>query len=248
MRAVYKLDPPTLRLLEGRTVHVDPWEIALAWYYGLRWRPLPVFQDYSAYTASLDRLNAGRLDAAGGPERVVRENTALVDPQYPQPTIDGRLPAWDPPAQSLALLCNYAPLRTTARWQVLGKVRDRCGPPQLIRSLHVRDGQTVTLPAAGDGGAVFIRIRGAGVSGRERLRALLYRARARQAVLNGTQAYRLIPGTAGDGLITSIPRTVDFPGPFSLSPDVRTIAITGVGRSLGIDVFRMTVAGAGTRR
>jgi hypothetical protein len=242
MAAVFRLDPASLRLLRGHTVHIDPWDISAAWFYRLRWDPLPVFQNYSAYTASLDRLNAARLSAPNGPQRILRENTEVVGFQRSPPALDGRNPAWDPPAQSVAMLCDYAPLRTTARWQVLGKVRDRCGAPQLIRSIKARDDQTFELPAA-QGGAVLIKIHGAGVGGRERVRTLLYRARVRQAVVNGVAAYRLVPGTAADGLLTSIDARLDFPSPFALDPAARTLAITGIGHDVRIDVLRLPMRG-----
>jgi hypothetical protein len=92
--------------------------------------PLPVFQEYNAYTKTLDRVNADALGSRSGPERILHENTQLVDPSYPTATIDNRYPTWDPPEKSLAMLCNYVPLQTTARWQVLGRVPDRCGPPR----------------------------------------------------------------------------------------------------------------------
>jgi hypothetical protein len=240
--AIFQLDPASLRLLRGHTVDVEPWDISAAWFYGLRWKPLPVFQDYSAYTAALDRLNARALAAAGGPQRILRENTAVIGFQPSPPAIDGRNPPWDPPAQSVAMLCHYAPLRTTVRWQVLGKVRDRCGAPRLVQSITAGDGQVVTLPAAAPGGAVLIRIHGAGVSGAERLRTLLYRARDRHAVVNGAVAFRLVPGTAADGLLTSIDAGRDFPRPFALGTQVKTLAITGTGRAVRIDVFRMPIA------
>lgn len=236
----YQLDAQTLALLRGHTVHVDPWEAAVAWLERLRWDPLPVFQGYSAYTARLDGLNAAALSSPGGPQRILRENTLLVDAQHESPGLDGRAPAWDPPGAALAMLCNYAPLRTTARWQVLGRTAARCGVPALVATLTAAPGRAVTIPAPRAGGLVVARLSGAGVGGLERLRALLYRARLRFVTVNGRQSFRLVPGTAGDGLLLDAAPGADFPAPFALSPGARTIAVSGAG-PVTVRVYWMAV-------
>jgi hypothetical protein len=125
MVAAYGLDRRTLRLVGRRPVHVDPLEIGVAWAYGLNWHPLPVIQDYQAYTPSLDRLNAEALSSSAGPARILRQNTGSAGGEE---AVDDRYPGWSPPAAKLAMLCNYRALRTTERWQVLGRGGDRCGP------------------------------------------------------------------------------------------------------------------------
>jgi hypothetical protein len=241
----YRLDPTTLGLLRGHTVHVDPWEAAVAWWYRLKWHPLPVFQDYSAYTAALDRLNANALRSQNGPQRILREHTAYMRTR--RESIDSRFVAWDPPAQTLTMLCNYVPLRTTDSWQVLGKVPDRCGAPQQISSIHTHYGNTVRIPPAKAGGLLYAKVHGAGVSGLERLRTLLYRAKFRYVRINGTTTYRLVPGTAADGLLMNTSPKVDYPGPFRLSPDARTIALTGSTGALRVDLYWMRVGPPDTR-
>ncbi len=244
MRRVYRLSPATLRLLRGRTMYVAPWEEAAAWAYGLRWDPPPVFQNYSAYTAALDRLNANALRSPGGPQRILRENTLTVNPKtHSPPAVDRRLPAWDPPGQSLAMLCNYAPLLTTPRWQVLGKVPSRCGPPIRVGSLGTSYGATIRVPAPAMGRIVYAKISGAEVTGLERIRTLVYRADFRHVVVNGTSTYRLVPGTAADGLIMDMAPGLDYPGPspFRLSPGAHTIRLTGQTGALRIDFYSMRV-------
>jgi hypothetical protein len=248
MRRVYRLSPATLRLLRGRTVYVAPWEEAAAWAYGLRWDPPPVFQNYSAYTAALDRLNANALRSPSGPQRILRENTLTVNPRTHSPAgVDRRWSAWDPPGQSLAMFCNYAPLLTTPRWQVLGKVASRCGPSTRVGSRDTRYGVTVRVPEPAKGRIVYAKVHGAGVSGLERIRTLLYRADVRHVVVNGTSTYRLVPGTAADGLIMDMAPGVDYPGPspFRLSPGAHTIRLTGQSGALTIEFFSMVVRGGG---
>jgi hypothetical protein len=242
MQQRYALSDSTLSLLKGHTVYVDPWEIGVAWAYRLDWDPLPVLQDYNAYTSALDRLDADALDSSTGPRRILRENPALVDPVNKMASIDGRFPAWDPPAKSLAMLCNYAPLQTIPRWQVLEKVRDRCGAPRLIASVRSRYGSTITIPSAPAGSVVYAKIAGAGDSSlAERIRTFLYRAPFEYVVVNGGPAYRLVPGTADDGLLMDAAPGVDYPSPFALSPSARTIRLIGQSGSLRIDLYTMPV-------
>jgi hypothetical protein len=88
---------------------------------------------------------------------------------------------------------------------------------------------------------VFVRIYGAGVSGLERLSTLLLRARTRRAIVNGSQSYRLVPGTATDGLLLWAGAQIGECAPFSLIPQARTIEVTGAGGDLRYSFFRMRV-------
>ncbi len=238
----YRLSPATLQLLKGQTVAVDPSELTVAWVYNLNWDPLPAIQDYVAYTSGLDRLDADALRSPNGPQRILRETPAAAAGSTGTTLdLDNRYPAWDPPEKSLAMLCNYVPLQTTARWQVLAKIPNRCGAPRLIRSIDARYGETVGIPAAPVGRVLYAKIHGAGVSGLERIRTLLYRAKYRFAVVNGDRVYRLVPGTAGDGLLMNAASGADYRGPFALSPAVHTIALTGSSGPLRIDLYSMQV-------
>ncbi|MEO7198199.1 MAG: hypothetical protein ABIZ50_06970 [Solirubrobacterales bacterium] len=244
MIAGYGVDSEMLEEMEGHTVAIDPWEIAVAWAYDLDWSPLPVIQNYNVWTAELDRLNAERVASADGPDRILRQNTKVVIGQFPTRTIDDRYPAWDPPGQALATLCNFEPLRTTKGWQLLGRVPDRCAEPKLIDSVESSYGETVTVPEATPGQVVFVRIHGAEVGGLESLRTLLYRAKMRHAVVNGERTYRLVPDTAADGLLLRGEQRLTGSGPFAQAPQARTLELTGLDGDLRYDFFSMTVDGA----
>ncbi len=242
------LDAATLRLLEGQTVSVEPWEAGVAWAYGLDWDPLPVFQNYVAYTAYLDHRNSEDLLGADAPTRILRENMGEPDAENPWISVDGRFPAWDPPEEARTLLCNFVPLRTTHRWQVLARGPDRCGKPRLLESVEAEWNETLSVPRAGAGEVVFLRIHGAGISGLEKVRTMLFRAKPRYLVTNGAAAYRLVPGTAADGMIMSVPRPLDLPGPaFRLSPDAKTLSPQGVSGELTFDFYAMPIRPLGTQ-
>ncbi|HYU59183.1 MAG TPA: hypothetical protein VEK39_00345 [Solirubrobacterales bacterium] len=235
LMAAYDLDDRMLAMLEDHSVHVDPSEAAAVWAYQLDWRPLPVFQSYVAWTEDLDERNAEVVAAADGPERILRR------PGNPL----GRFPAFESPAAMLAMLCHFAPLRTTDDWEVLGRVGDRCGEPEAIGGAEARYGEPIPVPSAGRDEVVFARVRGLEASGLERLVTLLYRARPRQVSFDGGPSYTLTSGTAADGLLLRAPARVDYPGPFALAPNANNVTFLLSGSSsddrITIDFFSMPV-------
>ena len=243
----YGLDSQMRADLRGHRVAIDPWEVGVAWAYQLDWDPLPIFQNYQAYTSRLDDVNAAEVESPHGPDRILRENVLAFDPASSTGDLDNRYLGWDPPAQARAILCNFVPLHTSARWQVLGRTSNRCSPPQLIRSVGASSGATVPVPEAGPGEVVFVRIYGAGVSGLERLSTFLLHARTRRMIVNGAQSYRLIPGTATDGLLLWGGDRVAAGGAFSQIPQARTIEVTGANGDLRFSFFRMRVGDASGR-
>jgi hypothetical protein len=245
MRSLYALDRRTLELIGDEPVHIDPWEIGVAWIYGLNWHPLPTVQDYSAYTQKLDQINARALSTPDGPARILRQNAKLFVPNIPDSSIDGRYAAWDPPAQHRAMLCHYEAVYTTERWQVLDRVPNRCGPPRLIETVQSETEREIDVPvAAGKDEVVFARLHGAGVEGWESMRSMLYRARQRTVTLDGYAVWRLVPDTAGDGLLMRVPKSVDYPEPFQAPFDAQTMSVQIQGaapRPLSVEFFSQHV-------
>lgn len=241
LRNTYKLDDRTLAELEGHTVSVEPWEIAIAWAYDLDWQPLPVFQGYQANTQALDELNADAVASDSGPERILRAETPVTYGGEPALAIDGRFPAWDPPAQALAELCHFEPLYTRGAYQVLGRVPDRCSEPVEVGSVEAGDGEAVEVPAPGPGQVVFARVHGVAVSGLEKIRTTLYRSRFRYATVDDGTSYRLVPDTAINGLMLRGDPEVTGTGTFAQAPQTETIAITGAGDDLRYDFYAMDV-------
>lgn len=229
MRSAYKLDPGIVRALGDRSVHVDPWEVGVAWAYGLNWHPLPVMQSYSAYTRQLDELNAGALDGRGAPAAILRYR-ALAPARGSRGAIDDRYPGWESPAAMRAMLCHYRAVRTSAHWQLLERGAHRCGLPRLIGVVHSTTGRQILVPPPpSPGDMVFARIDGIGARGWELLRAALYRARERSVRLGGRGTWKLVPDTAADGLILRAPTLVDYPKPFQLAPDVHFLSLRIAG-------------------
>ena len=227
MQAYYALTPRQLALLRSGSVHVASLEAGAAYAYELDWDPLPVFQQYTAYTERLDKLNAAKLESSSAPDRILWENAPAVDPSFvsvrPYPgTIDERVPAWDSPAEMVQMFCRYRVENWDERWAVLRHGADRCGPERPLRTITVAAGERVPLPPTKRDEALLVRVDGLGVSGLERLRVFLFRGARRHALLDH-HSWNVIPGTAGDGLLLRIPAWADYPGHYAL--DVGTTKI-----------------------
>ena len=198
LRAGYGLSATTLAQLEGRTVHVYPDDASVAWAYpDIEWRPLPVFQAYSAYTSKLDHLNAHILSGPHAPERILAEGGA----------IDGRNPDWESPSTILALMCHYRLLATQPRWAVLARVENRCGAPVSLGVAEAGIGQTVVVPqvAHRPDMVILARVRGLDASPLYALRSALLKIPVVGITLDGNRHYRAVPGTASNGLILRAP-------------------------------------------
>ncbi len=151
------------------------------------------------------------------------------------------LARWDPPEQALATLCNFEITETTPGWQLLSRVPDRCGEPELISSVDAAYGETVEVPQAGKDEVVFVKVDGVGVSGLESVLSLLYKSRFRHAVVNGSDTYRLVPGTAADGLLLNGPPELVGECPFAQAPQAETLELTGPSGDLRYDFYSMKV-------
>ncbi len=216
------LDPASYRLLAGHTVGVFPSELTYVWGYRLNWDPFPVLQAYSAYTSALDRMDADFLTSSRAPERILVNSG---------PEIDGRLRSFEAPQTSRTMLCHYRPLRATAATMVLTLVDGRCGVPTLLGTVRADWEQPVPVPVPSPRSLVFVRISGAGVGGLESVASLFYKPAERFVILNGSQAWRLVEGTAGDGLPLRAAAGIDFPPPYNISPQARTVSVIKKGQA-----------------
>jgi hypothetical protein len=207
MQAAYALDPATRKLIGDASVHIYPHEATAAWAYELNWKPLPAFQTYTAYTKRLDELNVDALASRDGPEFVLRKA---------EPTIDSRNANFDSPAAVVAMVCHYDEVTATAAWELLRHVGNRCGSQRLITTAEASLGDSVRVPSGRRNELVLARVEGIQVSGLERLRTLLYRAYERAVVIND-RVFRLLPGTATDGLLLRMPTAADWSGAYGFA-------------------------------
>ncbi len=241
LRSNLAMSPRVLAAVQGKRVAIEPWEISAAWAYELDWQPLPVFQNYTAYTPKLDRLNAAAIEDPNGPQVLLRLMPSGDVPLGGLPGFAGRQPVWDPPEQSVAGVCNFVPTLTDGTWQVLSRIPNRCGPPKLIAARSGEPGKAVAVPQASNRNElVILRLHGAGIKGLERLGSLFWRPQERHAVLDhGRYGYRLVPGTTGDGLIVSVDRSLDRGFDFPELPVIKNISIEGASGPLRFDFYRV---------
>ncbi|MGN6258494.1 MAG: hypothetical protein ACTHN3_12220 [Solirubrobacterales bacterium] len=229
-----------LAAVGDKPVAIDPWEISVAWAYELNWRPLPVFQNYTAYTSKLDRLNTATVEDPNGPQVLLRQMQFGAVPLGGRAPFFGRQPIWDPPEQNLAAVCDFIPTLTEGNWQVLSRIPNRCEPPNLIATESAEPGEYVPVPRAGRNELVVLDLKGAEVEGLERAFSLFWRPDERRAVIDhGQYTYRLIPGTSGDGLIVSADRSLDRNVNLLELPVIRNISIEGADGSLQFDFYRI---------
>ena len=238
IEAALPIDPATLSLLRGHTVQVTPYQAAVAWAYDLSWRPLPVFQSYTAYTTGLDQDNADALDSAEAPQRILRNL---------EPGLDGRVQTFDEGLTTRTILCRYRQLRVTPAWQVLALASNRCMAPVALGTVHAGWDQTIPVPLPpNEHTFVYVRISGTSAGGLEQLYALLYKPAECTITLDGV-THRLVTGTATDGLLLRASVAVDFPPPYNLAPNSSTIAVgkagqaTGTGKPLTFSFFAQSV-------
>jgi len=230
LRAQYKLEPEILTALAGSTVHVDPSETAvMAAYPDLRWRPEPVFQAYSAYTSQLDELNAAALRSDDAPARILRQGeVSLTNSSRSVPvTIDGRYRWFDAPTAMLETFCRYDEIAANQRWEVLAPAARRCGTPEPLATVSAKPGQVVTVP--GDLRAdriVIVRVHGIDDSLLDRVLTTVYKASEWYVTLGGLGKYRLVPGTAQDGLLMAVPSSIHRSTGFDFGPPIASLSIT----------------------
>lgn len=216
MRQGYPLDPAFLGKIGQHTVHIDPWEAGMAFAFpDLRWQPLPVFQSYGAYTTALDEANADFLASSEAPERIIRT---------PPVGIDGRFAWFEQPEATVQMVCHYAQLDGSP---LFARIPDRCGPEDPIGSVQAHTGQTIDVPTdPRTNRMILARFHGVESSIPARLVAIAWKGDPWSITLNGSATYRLVPGTASDLHILSIPATVGWAAPFDYAAPTRTISVS----------------------
>jgi hypothetical protein len=123
----------------------------------------------------------------------------------------------------LALLCNFRSAADGGGWQALVRVPDRCGEPRSLGSVEGELGQPIELPPAPPGTVLIGRVHGLEIGAFERIEMLIARPAVRRISINGEPSHRVVPDTVQDGLILDVPAAVDYPRPFNLGQDAKTL-------------------------
>jgi hypothetical protein len=233
IRAADEIAPALAADLDGHCVNVEPFELSAVFAYpSWNWCPIPAMQSYTAYTTSLDDLDAASYaNARTGPDAVLRQLGG---------TVDGRNAAWDSPAAMLSLLCHFSEVAREGIWQLLARIPDRCGAPKVLGVLRSNGVAAVAVPPEPAGMVLVAEIHGLGIGAGERLRTLFTRADVRTLSINNTVTFRVVPDTLTDGLVLDVPAGADYAPPFNLSLSAHSIEAAIHGRPVR---FAVTILG-----
>jgi hypothetical protein len=190
LSSTWRLPKTMLARMQGKTVDVSPWEQTVVWANpGLRYDPLPVLQDYNAYTTSLDKLDASFVRSSAAPQFILRQ---------PLLSIDGRNPAFEPPDAQLAIACRYRQVATYSSWQLLERQANRCGTLRPLRTITTGLGHWVNVPPAPIGDEVLATFQLSNTVW-WKLESLLYKPPFLLfAVNDGKETWRFVGGTGPD--------------------------------------------------
>jgi hypothetical protein len=192
VRSMGALAPNVLVDLKGRTVHVDPIETSVVWGFGLDWRPVPVFQRYSAYNAYLDELNAAALRGADAPERILRDKAT---------SIDGRNAMWDSPRYMLELACRYRQGPSDTRWGSFAAGPSRCGSERVLARARFSAGEPVHMPVPPDPHSIVLARFSFAVPAAERLVQMLTRPIHHTFITADGERFRISDPSSGGPLL-----------------------------------------------
>jgi len=210
-------------MMQGQTVDVSPWEQTVAWVYPrIRFDPLPVIQDYSAYTSSLDQLDASYLASSEAPRFI------LVQPGM---AVDGRNPAFEPPTTQVAIDCRYHQVAGSPVWQLLERGSDRCEQPHYLGTVSTGFGHWVGVPTALPGHAVVARFQ-LSLGWFFSLESLVFKPPTVYMQYDGSRlnSWRFIAATATDLHLLQAPSTLGYYRGF-VPPPVTSLRFTVAGGS-----------------
>ena len=210
LRAKYSVPQVMIAAIGKAGVDVDPYVQNVAWAYGLRWEPVPVYARYAAYEPRLDERNASAVAGAGRPQFILSYANDQVDLQPDGAlggqrfAIDDRWQSAEAPAYRRAVVCNYVPTMASADWTLLSADRNRCGAPQRLSSQVLTPGVTVTVPSVTPGDMLVATFSGAD-SLENRIGALLLRPVHDTTIIVDGVPRRLVRATMGDGVPVVVP-------------------------------------------
>ena len=224
LAAAYAVDESMLDRMRGASVHIGPLETSVAFAYpDLEWRPLPVYQDYAAYTPSLDDLNREFLLSSDGPRFILRRVPAAID---------GRNPWFEGPSTIRAMMCRYREIEVADPWQLLERAPDRCADPVLVSRTVAHPGVPVEVPPLPDGSAMlFVRVHGLEPSILDAAWAFAFKAHEWYITRDETDVFRLVAPTASQGLVMAVTDALEYTEPYAFGQAWHSVTVSPGPRS-----------------
>jgi hypothetical protein len=110
---------------------------------------------------------------------------------------------------------------------VLRRTTQTCGPPEILSTASARAGDAVAVPPESrPGRLVIVRISGFPDGILDRLQTLAFRADEWYAELPERGRFRLVPGTADDGLLLEVPSEVSAHPRFTFGPAITSLTVS----------------------
>jgi hypothetical protein len=229
LRASYALPNRMQALTRHQTVDVSPWEQTVTWAYPeMRLDSLPVIQDYSAYTSSLDQLDRNYLESPDAPRFILRQ---------PGLALDGRNPAFEPPTTQLTMECRYRQIAADAAWQLVQRGEDRCGPLRLLGTVTATLDHWIHVPNAPPSYAVVASFQ-LSQGWKSKAEAILFKPPEVFLHYDTTnQEWRFVAATATDLHVVRPASTLGYDPGFTPDPMRRlSFSIPGEGSGAGVKV------------
>ena len=224
LAAAYAVDESMLSRMRGASVHIGPLETGVAFAYpDVEWTPLPVYQDYMAYTPLLDNLNRDFLLSSDAPRFILRRVPAAID---------GRNPWFEGPATIRTMLCRYGEVEAVDPWQLLERRPDRCAEPELVSRAVAIPGDPVEVPPLRDGDAMLmVRIHGLQPSILDAARSFVFKDHEWYVTRDETDTFRLVAPTASQGLVVAVGDVLESTEPFGFGQAWRSVTVSPGPRS-----------------
>jgi hypothetical protein len=128
------------------------------------------------------------------------------------------------------MFCRYDEVAATGRWEVLARSSRSCGGPEPLATIGAETGETVRVPQdPRPDRLVIVRVRGIEEGVVNRVVTAMYRSPEWWATLDGDVSYRLVPGTAVDGLLLAAPESLRRSAGFEFGPPIRQLSIAPRG-------------------
>lgn len=220
-RSFYSLPADIVSSTNGHPVSVDPWETTLAWAYNFNWRPVPIFQAYVAYTATLDQLNADAIVNAPPDQVVIRGLPS---------SIDYRNAMWETPRYLLAVACNYVIGPSDNKWMTLHKSGQRCSAPSEISVMGVDAGRRITLPSVQAGEILVGHFTPDASSPPSMVMHALWKDYSPLMVQADGVEYRLPKSLADGPLLLHVPGSLGWPNRFGGNLHYKELVFSQPGR------------------
>jgi hypothetical protein len=135
------------------------------------------------------------------------------------------------------MICRYRQIQVLTPWQLLERGPNRCGSSRILETIRGYPGTEVLIPDAAPGELLIVRIEGFRA---DPLVSTLYREPISTVVVDG-YGYRLVPATAGDGLLVAMPATAGWSPDFGLDPPIRTLEVVGNSSDASPLIFQFEV-------